>query len=89
MSKSLKWDWDYLLHYLGGFGINGTLVATPIILFDLQWWISIIGVIAVTIFGWVREKIQHNWDALSLHQNIEAFTWTAGALTAAGILAFL
>lgn len=82
----MKWDWDYALHVLGGLGLGG-LFCLPVF-FGGSTWIAAFGVVAITTFGYFREKVQHDFDRLSLHQWVEAVTWGIGALLATASLFF-
>jgi hypothetical protein len=74
----MRWDWDYLLHFLGGGVIVGITVASS------HWLIPFLMVIVLVVFGWGREKMQHDWRLpLTRHQKIEALAWPAGGLVAA------
>jgi hypothetical protein len=72
------WDFDYLWHFLGGLGI-GLAFCLPAF---FGWtFVPFIGVILITLFGYIREKVQHDFNPLSQHQWIEAITWGLGGLT--------
>jgi hypothetical protein len=46
-------------------------------------WLSLGAVPALAVFGYIRERWQHNWEAPTPHRWIEALAWGAGALVAA------
>jgi hypothetical protein len=76
-----RWDWDYLWHGLIGFGLNAILIWG---MWGLPWWLGFATAPAVLAFGYIREKIQHKWQALEWpHQWMEALAWGVGALLAA------
>jgi hypothetical protein len=73
----MKWDWDYLLHFLGGASIVAiTVFASP-------WWAPFIFALIIEAWGFIREKMQHDWEKLSPHQHIEAHCWGLGGLASA------
>jgi hypothetical protein len=73
----VSWDSDYALHFLGGAVICAILVvAGP------WWWLPFAMVLLLAIWGYVREKDQHGWEKLTLHQWTEAVLWPIGGLCA-------
>jgi hypothetical protein len=84
-----KWDWDYVWHALGGLAINGLLVVLPLAFFSHviahAWAIPFAVMLLVTAGGFVREKIQHDWESLSAHQFLEGALWGVGALVSASL----
>ncbi len=85
-ATQFNWDWDYALHVLGGLGLGG-LFCLPVF-FGWTAWIAAAGVPLITAFGYLREKMQHDFNRLSQHQWIEAITWGIGALLATSSLFF-
>ena len=89
-TKKLKWDWDYLVHFAGGLAINAANLGLNVYEDRASWFellmVGLAGVFVLAVFGNVREKIQHHWEPLSLHQRIEAWLWAFGGLLALPII---
>jgi hypothetical protein len=87
----MRWDWDYLLHWLGGYAIAtaaGILSSLPdgVSYFT---WLSMAGATgALGVWGWARERWQERTSKgdeagpLSLHQWLEATAWPMGGFSA-------
>lgn len=78
----MKWDWDYLWHFLGGLLMGGIGIGARYL--DVPLWFM---PCVATGWGAVRElqqsydkhgKIEWPWQ-WSLHRHIEAWLWPLGA----------
>ena len=76
----MKFDYDYLLHFLGGMGLGGIACVTVFLGWSIV--VPLVAVVGIGIFGYLREKSQHEFHPLTLHQWVEALTWPAGAASA-------
>jgi len=77
MREELRWDFDYLWHFLEGVGFNG-LVFWLLEAFSVHWLPLLLGVALLALFGVAREGFQHDWSPLTPHRMIEAWTWPLG-----------
>ena len=75
---SLKWDFDYLWHFLAGGGFNG-LVVWLMVWIGGAWWIPFIVVGLLFSGGILREGTQHKFK-YSTHRWIEGTMWGVGGL---------
>ena len=54
--------------------------------FDYLWHFLIgLVIVGLFVFGYLREKRQHGWQKLTLHQHLEASLWGIGGIVALAI----
>jgi len=84
MSKEPGWRWSYLVHPAVALGITA-VIGLGVWWADLRWWAMLPITPVFFVFGYWREKIQHDWEPLTVHQWVEALNWMVGSIIATGV----